>query len=436
MCKPTVSSYNSMTAAYLKQGQLEESLGFINKLVLSGEKPDGFTFAMILKISTTSNVIFCGVGKQVHSQILKSIVESDNILFAALVDSYAKNGKADYARKVYDRMFVRDVVCSTTMISGYMKEGSVEKAEEIFVRIVGKDTVVYNAMIDGYGKSIETAKRSVDVYIDMQRFGYRPTISTFMSLISACSMLAAYELGQQVQTRLMKSKFFTDVKLGSALVDMYSKCGRTEDARRIFDSMLDKNVFSWSSMIDGYGKNGNSNEALNLFNKMLREDKVKPNYVTFLSALSACVHAGLVCEGRKIFQSMERDHFLKPKMEHYACMVDLLGRSGSLREALEFINEMPEKPGYDVWGALLGACRLHGEVEMADIAANEIFKLSSHRNSGAYLALSNTFAAAGRWEGVSGVRELMKERGVSKDTGSTWIGTDKGLSGFHVGPKF
>ncbi|XP_010277732.1 PREDICTED: pentatricopeptide repeat-containing protein At1g28690, mitochondrial [Nelumbo nucifera] len=443
MRKPTISCYNSLIAAYLKQDQIEDSLDLIRKLSFSDERPDGFTFSTILKLSTTTKMtamatgnnysLSGGIEKQVHAQILKSNIESDDVLFTALVDSYVKNGKVDYARKVFDTMFEKNVYCSTAMISGYMNQGSVADAEDIFNRIINKDIVVFNAMIEGYSKSLKTAMKSIQLYIDMQRLNFQPNISTFVSVIGACSVLSAFELGQQIQSQLLKMKLFTDVRLGSALTDMYSKCGKTEDARRIFDHMPDKNVFSWTSMIDGYGKNGNPSEALELFNKMQNEHCIRPNYVTFLSALSACGHAGLVARGQEVFMSMERDYSLKPRMEHYACMVDLLGRAGSLHQAWEFIMGMPEKPNSDVWGALLGASRLHGDVEMASIAANEIFKLRSDGRPGAYIALSNTFAAAGKWDGVSEVREMMKERGVSKDTGRSWVGTDSGLCGFHVG---
>ncbi|KAF5944501.1 hypothetical protein HYC85_018578 [Camellia sinensis] len=235
-----------------------------------------------------------------------------------------------------------------------------------------------------------------------------PTISTFASIIGACSVLSVFEIGQQVQAQIMKTELFTDIKMGSALIDMYAKCGRIEDARRVFDHMHERNVFSWTSMINGYGKNGNPEEALVLFFRLQRDRYIEPNYVTFLSALSACGHAGLVAKGQEIFDSMERDYSMKPKIEHYACMVDLLGRAGSLNQAWEFVMAMPEKPNSDVWAALLSACRLHDDVEMASIVSNEIFKLSHDGRPGAYIALSNTLAAAGKWGSVSELRELMK----------------------------
>ncbi|KAA8515157.1 hypothetical protein F0562_018336 [Nyssa sinensis] len=339
---------------------------------------------------------------------MKSDVVADDVLFTALVDSYVKSGRVNYARMVFDIMLEKNVICSTSMITGYMKQGSMEDAEDVFKKTVDKDVVVFNAMIEGYSKSIETAKKAIVVYIDMQRLDFRPTISTFASIIGVCSVLSAFEIGQQVQGQLMKTEFYTGIKMGSALIDMYSKCGRIEDARRIFDHMAERNVFSWTSMIDGYGKNGNPNEALELFSTMQREHCIQPNYVTFLGALSACGHAGLVAKGKEIFESMERDYSMKPKMEHYACMVDLLGRAGSLNQAWEFVMGMPEKPNSDVWTALLSSCRLHGDVEMANIAAKEVFKSSTDVRPGAYIALSNTLAAAGKWD--SDYQSLIKHR--------------------------
>ncbi|CAL0309291.1 unnamed protein product [Lupinus luteus] len=422
----TLSSYNYMIGGYLKQGQVHDSLALVHRLLLSGEKLDGFTFSMILKATTLRGDVdlVSDLGRTVHAQILKTDVEKDDVLFTALIDSYVKNGRVAYARTVFDVMSLKNVICSTALITGYMNQGSVIDAECIFHKTLDKDVVVFNAMIEGYSKTSENAVKSLEVYVDMQRLNFRPNISTFASIIGACSTLAAFEIGEQVQTQLMKTPFFTNIKLGSALIDMYSKCGRVMDARRVFDHMVEKNVFSWTSMIDGYGKNGCPDEALELFQKMQKEYCIIPNFVTFLSALSACAHAGLVDKGWKIFHSMESEYSLKPRMEHYACMVDLLGRAGKLNKALEFVMGMPERPNSDVWAALISSCRLHGNTEMAKLAAHELFKLNANERPGAYVALSNTLAAAGKWDSVSELREIMKERGISKDTGCSWVGAD------------
>ncbi|KAF7838309.1 pentatricopeptide repeat-containing protein [Senna tora] len=422
----TLSAYNYMISGYLKHGKVEESLSLVRRLVISGEKPDGYTFSMILKASTSAGnvALLSDLGRVVHAQILKSDVEEDDVLCTALIDSYVKNRKVTYARIVFDMMLEKNVICSTSLISGYMNQGSMEDAEYIFLKTMEKDIVVFNAMIEGYSKSSDYAMKSLEVYIDMQRLNFRPNISTFASIIGACSMLAAYEIGQQIQSQLIKTKLFTDIRMGSALLDMYSKCGRVADARTVFDHMLEKNVFSWTSMIDGYGKNGFPNEALELFERMQKEYCIEPNFVTFLSVLSACAHAGVVEKGWEIFQSMESEYSLKPRMEHYACMVDLFGRAGRLHQAWEFVMKMPERPNSDVWAALLSSCRLHGNVEMAKVAAGELFKLNANGRPGAYVALSNTLAAAGKWDGVSELREIMKEKGISKDTGCSWVGAD------------
>ncbi|KAK7306570.1 hypothetical protein VNO77_44519 [Canavalia gladiata] len=422
----TLSAYNYMIGGYLKQGEVEESLGLVHRLLVSGEKLDGFTFSMILKASTSrSDVALLGdLGRMVHTQILKSDVEKDEVLCTALIDSYVKNGRVGYARAVFDVMSEKNVICSTSLISGYMNQGSFKDAEFIFQKTLDKDVVAFNAMIEGYSKTPEHAMRSLEVYIDMQRLKFRPNLSTFASIIGACSALAAFEIGQQVQSQLMKTPFFADIKLGSALIDMYSKCGRIADARIVFDHMLEKNVFSWTSMIDGYGKNGFPDEALELFEKMQTKYCIMPNFVTFLSALSACAHAGLVDKGWEIFQSMENEYQIKPGMEHYACMVDLLGRAGRLNQAWVFVMRIPERPNSDVWAALLSSCRLHGNTEMAKLAAHELFKLNVDGRPGAYVALSNTLAAAGKWDSVTELREIMKERGISKDVGCSWVGAD------------
>ncbi|GAB2231351.1 hypothetical protein Droror1_Dr00010357 [Drosera rotundifolia] len=428
MCKRTLTAYNYLLNGYVKEGKVMESFDLVRRMCYCNEKPDGFTLSLVLKVCAGGSggwsTLMGDVGRQVHAYVVKCVVDGDVVLFASLIDSYVKRRRVEFARRVYDRMLVKNVMCSTSLIHGYFNEDYVETAEEIFVTTDQKDVVVFNAMIEGYSKFMETAKKSIQMYIEMQRLGFHPTISTFASVIGACSMLVAPQIGQQVQAQIIKVLFSMEVKIGSALVDMYSKCGHTDDALRVFDHMPDKNVFSWTSLMDGYGKNGNPREAIAIFDRMRREHQTAPNNVTFLSALSACGHAGLVDEGWEIFNSMERDYSIKPGMEHYACMVDLLGRYGSINQAWEFIKVMPETPNSDVWVALLSSCRLHGEVKIANLAADELLKLQINERPGAYVTLSNTLAEAGKWENLRDVRDLMRSRGVSKGAGSSWAVSD------------
>ncbi|KAJ0233708.1 Pentatricopeptide repeat-containing protein [Hirschfeldia incana] len=426
--KPTLSAYNYMISGYLKQGLVKECLLLFQRMSFSGEKADGYTLSMVLKASSSSSSssslgrsLLC---RLVHARIIKCDVELDNVLVTALVDAYVKSGKLESARTVFETMKDENTVCSTSMITGYMNGGFVEDAEDIFDATRVKDIVVYNAMVEGLSRKAETAERAVEMYVSMQRAGFRPNISSFASVIGACSVLTAREVGMQVHGQVMKSGVYAHIKMGSSLLDMYAKCGGIDDGRRVFEEMKERNVFSWTSMIDGYGKNGDPEEALELFSKM-KGVNIAPNYVTFLGALSACSHSGLVERGYEIFESMQRDYCMRPKMEHYACMVDLMGRAGDLSRALEFVRAMPERPNSDVWAALLSSCRLHGDVDIASVAASELFKLNADKRPGAYIALSNVLASAGRWEKVSEVRDVMKARKIPKNIGRSWISGEK-----------
>ncbi|KAL4188391.1 hypothetical protein AMTRI_Chr08g202170 [Amborella trichopoda] len=415
--EPTIESWNAMISCYSRNGPAEKTLNFISQMANSGLKFDGFTYASILRVSALIHDL--GLGKQVHTQITKNGFQSDEVLYTALIDMYSKSDSISCARKVFSEMPERNVVSCTAMIHGYMRCACPNEAHEIFDGIHEKDVVAWNALIEGYSSHPNYALKSLTAYVEMQRSGFRPTVSTFSSIIGACIILSALEQGQMIHAQVIKSDSRHDVRSNSALIDMYAKCGEILESRRVFDKMPHKNIVSWTAIIDGYGKHGDTNEALRLYEKMLKFG-IQPNHVTFLSMLSACGHTGLTQEGWQVFMSMREEYGLEPKVEHYACMVDILGRAGLLDEALCFIRKMPVEPNDDVWGALLGACGIHGNVEMASLAAEELFKLNAAR-PGSYVGLSNTFAAAGRWEGVSKVRELMREKGVSKDAGCSWV---------------
>ncbi|CAL4922838.1 unnamed protein product [Urochloa decumbens] len=427
MPRPTHAAHNYLAAGYFRRGHLREALGVVRRLAASTGRLDVFTLSMALKLSAALALPGAVVAREVHARVVRTVAEPDEILSAALVDAYVKSGSLGYARRAHAVMPVRSVVCSTALLVGCMNEGMFRDAEAIFESMEEKDVVAYNAMVEGYSQTEETAEGSLEVYKAMQRAGFRPTLSTFVSVLGACSLLSSPELGEQVHCQAIKSSLFGDIKTGSALVDMYAKCGRVEDGRRVFDHMTERNVVTWTSMIDGYGKNGHSDEALQVFGEMRRRLDVRPNHATFLSVLSACAHAGLLSRGQEAFQSMESEYLLRPRMEHYACMVDLLGRFGSVRQAYEFVRGIPARPNSDVWAALLGAATLHGDVEVADVAAREVFELSRAGRPGAYMAFSNTLAAAGKWDGVHDVREMMKRRGVMKDAAFSWIGSDNPL---------
>ncbi|XP_078440917.1 tetratricopeptide repeat (TPR)-like superfamily protein [Wolffia australiana] len=398
-------AFNALLSAFARRGPLPSALLLLSSLPSLALRPDPFTLSIALSLPALPPLLL-------HPIALK--LPPDPILATALVHAYARRGLLAHAARAL-ALCGGSAAAATALVSACFRRGLVADAEAVFAAAPGKDAVSFNAMIDGYAASPATAAQAVAAFMEMQRAGLAPTASTFASLVDACSVLCRLELGRQVHGRLVKTAASKDVRAGTAALDMYAKCGRTEEARRVFEEMVGRrNVVTWSAMVDGYGKNGEAEAALTLFREMEEEADVAPNGVTFLAVLSACGHGGMIDQGKEILKRMER-----PGMEHYACVVDMIGRSGRLREAFEFIGQMPCRAGDDVWAALLGACRLHGEVELADVAAKELLARSGKARPGAYMALSNAFAEAGRWRSVCEVREMMKARGVAKITGNS-----------------
>ncbi|KAH9314913.1 hypothetical protein KI387_023540, partial [Taxus chinensis] len=257
------------------------------------------------------------------------------------------------------------------------------------------------------------------LFREMQLSGLKPTHVTIASVIPACSQLTLLLYGKALHGCVLRSGFDLNAFVNSALIDMYAKSGAINLARQVFDRMSERDVVSWTAVITGYGLHGRSEDVLALFNEM-NNSGTKPDHVTFVAVLSACSHAGLAIEAWRYFNLMSHDHNMTLGLEHYACMVDLLSRSGCLDEAYNFITSMPLEPNSGIWGVLLGACRIHCNVELGERVAEYLFKLDP-RNEGYYVLLSNIYATAGKWDGVAKVRKMMKDRGLRKKPGCSWI---------------
>lgn len=253
----------------------------------------------------------------------------------------------------------------------------------------------------------------------MLKAGIRPDHVTFLAVLTACCIVASLRQGKQSHAIVYKSGLASDVSISNALVTMYSKCGSLEDAVSVFELMISPDLVSWNAIIAAYGQHGNYDKALSLFEEM-EKSGVKPDGVTFLSVLSACGHVGKVTQSLHLFESMAEHYGVEKKPEHYSCMVDLLGRSGKLEKAFQLVKEMPFDADVAVWGALLRGCGVHLNVELAEMAATRIFELEPS-NSGAYIMLSNIYAAVGMWRNVTRMRWLMKENGVKKQPGYSWM---------------
>eukprot|EP01018_Ginkgo_biloba_P009129 Gb_37178 [translate_table: standard] len=365
-------------------------------------------------------------GKQVHGHVIKFGFKSPIYIDKSLAHMYAKcgyaqNGHCQEALRVFCQMHLegmgRNRFTFASVLSACTSLAASELGKQVHADIT-RTGFESNAFVGSYAQNRQSLE-SMNLFKEMQQAGVKPNYFTFAGILSACATLSALEHGNQVHSRIIIIGYNSNVVLASALVDMYAKCGAIYEARHLFDKMVHPDVVSWNAMIAGYALNGCGREALQLFQKMTWAT-VKPNHSTFFGVLSACNYAGLVDEGRHYFNSMSQYHGIEPRADHYACMIDLLGRVGRLDEAANIMDSMPFEPNAIMWGALLGACRCHGNVELAKRAAEVLFELEPH-SAVPYVQLSNIYAAAGRWDDVANMRKTMKDRGVKKKPGCSWI---------------
>lgn len=319
--------------------------------------------------------------------------------------------------------------CLVTM---YAKCGSVEYGRRLFNEMPEKGLISWNAMISGYAQN-GLATDVLELYKEMESFGVCPDAVTFVSVLSSCAHLGAHDIGRKLEKQIEANGFGLNPFLNNALINMYARCGNLKRARAIFDAMPVKSVVTWTAMIGGYGMHGQGEFAVELFDEMIKSG-VKPDGTAFVSVLSACSHAGLTDKGSDYFVSMKKLHGLQPGPEHYSCMVDLLGRAGRLNEARELIQSNQIEPDGAVWGALLGACKIHRNVELAELAFDQVIKLEP-ANIGYYVLLSNIYSDAGNLEGVMRVRVMMKGRKLKKDPGCSYVELKGRVHLFLVGDK-
>jgi pentatricopeptide repeat protein len=387
-------SWNALIAGYAQNGCSDEALELFQKMQVAGVKPDSKTFGSVLP--TCANLGALDQGREIHGRIITSEFQYDFVVQSALADVYAKCGILEDARKLFDKMCQRDVVSWTAMITGYAQNGY----------------------------SVE----ALNLFKEMKLAGVKPDCKTFAGVLPACAKLASLEQGMEIHEEITGSGFQSDVIVANALIDMYAKCGSIIKAHHLFDNMPQRNVVSWTTMIGGYAMHGFGKEALKIFEKM-QHSGMKPNRATLVCVLSACCHAGLVDEGWLYFNCMTQHYHITPTMEHYGCMVDLFGRAGLLDEAQNFINKMPVEPNAVVWSCLLGACRKHNNVELGEYVAGRLFELDPE-NATPYVVMSNMYASACRWDDADNVRRSMKDRGVRKIPGWSWIEVDKQVHTF------
>lgn len=456
--KTNIRRWIVLIGAYARCGFYQQTIEVFREMQNEGLRHDVIVIPSVLK--ACGHLSDARTGEEVHAVILKCSFGFDVFVISALIDMYSKTGQVEKARCVFDGMVEKDLVALNALVSGYAQHGLPEEAlslvEKMEVMGVTPNVVTWNTLIAGFSqkgddeivsqlfhlmhnKGVEPDaiswtsvisgfvknfqnKEAFSTFKQMLNHGFCPTSATISSILSACSTAANVRLGKEINGYAFVIGVEKDVFVRSALVDMYGKCGFIHEARRLFSMMSERNTATWNSMIFGYANNGNCNEAIELFNQMEEEDEKKLDHLTFTAVLTACSHAGMVDLGQRLFHLMQDKYGIVPRLEHYACLIDLLGRAGKLNEAYDMIKGMPIKPDLFVWGALLGACRNHGHIDLAEIAAKHLSELEPE-SAGNKLLLSSLYADAGSWGSVAWLKQTTFRKQSRKFQGCSWIET-------------
>lgn len=420
-----VVSWNAMTAGYAQNGRLHEALELFRKMP---ERERNVVTWNGLIAGLAQNGFINDAFKLFEEMPVRNVIS-----WTAMIAGCAKNGLVDRALELFQKMSERNAISWTAMIAGLAQNGHVTESLKLFRKMPERDVVSWNAMISGLARNGD-CDEALKLFRQMQTSGgMQPNAGSYTIVLAACADIASLSHGEEVHEDIIRNRFLlSDICIGNALVDMYAKCGNIEDASKVFDEMPRRNVISWTTVIVGHALHGCGEQVIRLFEQM-EHAGITPNPITFVGVLSACCHAGLLDYGWRYFNGMREIYRLSPTMEHYCCMVHLLGRAGHLEDAWEFIQNMPMKPDASVWRSLLSACRIHANVEIGERVAEYLLQWDS-QNVAAYLLLSNIYAAAnGKWDRVSQLRNMMKERRVKWKPGCSWIEVNKLVYAFVAG---
>ncbi|TXG72454.1 hypothetical protein EZV62_001033 [Acer yangbiense] len=413
MPQRNAGSWNVLIKGYSNSEGCSLELGLweiVKCMQIDGVKLDAFTVSSLLSLCGDNDDTAgkWDYGRELHCYIVRNEfdfgLDSDFHLGCCLIDMYSKkSNNLDVGRRVFDQMKRRNVYAWTAMINGYVQNGAWDEALVLFCEMQVRDRI-------------------------------EPNKVSLLSVLPACSSLVGLTGGKQIHGFAIRKDLNHDVSLCNALIDIYSKCGSLDSARRVFeDSSFQKDSISWSSMISGYGLHGKGEEAVLLYDKMLLLGG-KPDMITVVGVLSACGKSGLTSEGLNIYDSVINVYGINPTTEICSCIVDLLGRAGQLDRAFDFIKTMPVEPSPSVWGALVSASVMHGNSEMQDLAYRFLIQLEPENPSN-YISLSNVYASSKRWDVVAKVRATMKDRGLRKAPGCSWISIHDRTHCFYVADK-
>ncbi|GAB2212908.1 hypothetical protein Drorol1_Dr00020912 [Drosera rotundifolia] len=462
-----VVCYNVMIRSYVNHQCYGDAIMVFGGMLRDGVSRDRYTYPCVMKACSGSEDL--SLGSRIHGAVCKVGLDLNLFIGNGLVAMYGKCGCLVEERRVLDGMDTKDVMSRNSMVAGYAQNGkfddalsvcremesvkmkpdggtmasllpavtntsseNVEFLKEMFERLAKRSLVPWNVMIAVYVNNSMSAA-AVNLYSQMEARGMEPDAITIASTLPACGDLSALTLGRQMHKYVERRRLRSNLSLENALLNMYAKCGCLREAKKVFDSMKSRDVISWTSLIAAYGVNGQGHAAASLFEKM-RDHGFVPDSIAFVAVISACSHSGLLEEGRQYYHVMTEEYKIAPRIEHYSCMVDLLGRKGRVDEAFTFIKQMMVEPNERVWGALLGACRVHSNMDVGLIAADHLFSIVPQQ-AGYYVLLSNIYAKAGQWKKVSSIRSIMKSKGIKKTLGISNVELKCKIYTFLAGDK-
>ncbi|CAI0551823.1 unnamed protein product [Linum tenue] len=423
-------SWSALVSCYEQNERYDEALRKFKEMVVDGVLVD--EVVLITVLSACTHLVVAMTGQLIHALAIKAGIELYINLQNALIHMYSICGELVAAEKLFSSGCTLDLISWNSMISGYLRCGEVEKARSLFDSMPQRDTVSWSVLISGYAQRDRFAD-ALALFQDMQLEGIQPDETVLVSVISACTHLSALDQGAWIHAYIRKKQMKVNVILGTTLIDMYMKFGSVPNAMEVFRAMEEKGVSTWNALILGLAMNGFVKESLATFSEM-KECNIVPNEITFLAVLGACRHMGLVEEGRRHFDAMSRKHGIEPTIKHYGCMVDLLGRAGKLTEAEELIANMPVPPDVSTWGALLGACKKHGDNVMGERVGRKLVDLQPEHD-GFHVLLSNIYASKGSWDNVHEIRGMMRQHGVIKTPGCSMIEVKGTIHEFLAGDK-
>ncbi|KAL5704962.1 hypothetical protein ACHQM5_023318 [Ranunculus cassubicifolius] len=434
MVRKDVVSWTSMVACCVKCGLLRDALVVFREMGVNGVRANSMTVSSVLP--ACSSLKYLKSGKEIHGFVIRNGMGGNVYVSSGLVDMYANCLRIREAQVVFDGMSQRDSVSWNVILTSYFSNGECEKALNMFHEMrremVKLNSATWNSMIGGCMQNGRT-KQALDLLVEMQDCGFKPNHITISSVLPACIDIESSKGGKQIHGYSVRHLFTKDLMVGTALVLMYAKCGDLNFSQRVFSNLMRRDTVAWNTIILANSMHGNGEEALSLFRKMI-DSGIKPNAVTFTGVLSGCSHSRLVDEAYFIMKSMHKDHNIQPDVDHYSCMVDVLSRAGRLEEAYDFIQKMPCIPTASAWGALLGACRVYKNVDLGRIAAEKLFSIEPD-NPGNYVLLSNILVTSKQWDDASRIRVLMRDKGITKLPGISWVQVKNKIHSFSAGDK-